>query len=180
MLFTNPGIGRPSHGQRAPYEYNEAVEMWARTYGRHGWVEYNQPLDCWVIHLTKRPEDPMLKAWKEGTLDQPNEPTECVPLHRRDEKSAYGYVPLHEYGVSGVIEVLNKGNTWSGRGEFKDIVDGLKKTREHNDKVREGMKRHAWETGAEMAHGARRTAYNLPMVGNAGIPSLTTPTEEKG
>lgn len=157
------------------------MELWARQWGRHGWIEFNAPMGCWTIHLTKRPDDPTLKAWKEGTLQQAHEPTEAVALNRWNPQTrSYYFVPLDEYGTSGILELLDRGNTWSRRGEHDSIVDGVKKTREHNQKVREGMRENAREAGRDWASGTRRKAFDLPLVANVGIPepSLNTPTKE--
>lgn len=160
-----------SDGQRAPYEFNEAVELWARQWGRHGHIEFSAALGCWVVHLSKRADDPVLKAWREGTLEQAHEPTECVPLHKFDpETGRYRFVPLNEWGVSGIEELLDSGNTWSGRGVNSSLEDGVRKTRAHNERVREGMKEGARDAGRDWASSVRRTVFDLPMVMGVDIP----------
>lgn len=118
-----------------PLEVAEAVELWARKYGRHATLVYVPPMKCWSVNLSLKPGDPALKRWQEGKADR--EPTEGVLLIEWDPtlgdlnpatgEKAGGYraVDLEEYGPSGVVDLLEKGDTWSGRGEFASMQEAV-------------------------------------------------------
>ena len=166
-----------------PWEIQDTVELWARKWGRHGRVEWVPGLNCYAIHLTRRPDDPIMREWQEGRLAQSDPPTESVLLHEFDPKVGR-YVPLklEELGPSGIEELLDKGNAWSGRGEFKTLADGLAHAVDQNKRNKEEWAKHMSELGRDIGSLARRTVLNLPWVPGSDVPaekSLTTPTTEE-
>jgi hypothetical protein len=116
-------------GQRgapeAPWEIREEVETYAREWDRTGRVEFAVGPNLWLAKFSLKPNDPRMKAWQEGRAEEP--PVETVVFQ---ERTATGLkaLDINEMGPSGVRAFLEKGNTWSGRGEtldsaFKKVAD---------------------------------------------------------
>ena len=111
--------------RRAPLEFADAVELYFRKSGRHAtlvWVP--EPVCQWQVRIEPREDDPARQAWMNGETDI--SPVETVEITFFDEEQGlYRGLELDEIGVSGLIEMLEKGDTWSGQGEFDDIQDAL-------------------------------------------------------
>lgn len=158
----------PSERQQIPCEIADAVELWARQWGRHGTIGMNQALRCPVIELSLKSDDPRLKHWQEGRLKY--EPKESILLHyQRTEpdgsKSVHFYpLNLEELGVSGVLEILDRGNMWSGRGEYENFQKAAQVMGEYNEKLKQQMKDAAVEEGRLRARDMRRQVLGLPLV----------------
>jgi hypothetical protein len=155
-------------GEVIPSEIKDAVELWARQWGRHGTVTWNPWMKCPVIELTLKPDDPRLRGWKEGRVTR--EPRECIPLHYQP-RDAKGNAEMHfvgmnlaELGVSGVIEILNRGNMQSGRGEYADMMTAVRSVAERNEKLREDMRNTIRDNSRERAKDMRRQIFDLPLV----------------
>lgn len=157
-----------------PVEIAEAVELWARQYGRHAtmkFIPHMQP-PCWSVNLSLKPGDPALKRWQEGKAE--HEPTEGVLLlewdaalgetnpHTGRKAGAYRAVNLEEYGPTGVVELLEKGNTWSGRGEYgslaQAVVAAATRSREAKEKTRAQMRQWSRDLAADQ----RRQILKVP------------------
>lgn len=158
-----------------PHEIRDAVALWAQQWGRRGTIAMNHALRCPVIELSLKADDPRMKAYQEGRLK--HEPTECIPLHYQrteaDGSKSVHYFPLDlaDLGVSGVLELLDRGNTWSGRGEYGSFKEAAQIMGEHNDKLRNMIKEAAVQEGRDRARDMRRQVFDLPLVsvpGNIG------------
>jgi hypothetical protein len=151
-----------------PSEIRDAVASWARQWGRHGSIAFNHALKCAVIELSLKEDDPRLKPWKEGKLS--HEPKECIPLHFQkpmgDGTKSVHYFPLNldELGVTGIIEMLNRGNTWSGTGEYRSFKEAAQIMGEHNEKLKAQIKDAAIEEGRLRARDMKRQVFGLPLV----------------
>lgn len=154
--------------QAIPYEIRDAVELWARQWGRHGTITMNHALRCPVIELSLRGDDPRLRAYQEGRLK--HEPKECIPLHYQQpmpdgSKSVhYSALSIADLGVSGVLEILDRGNTWSGTGEYKGFKQAAQVMGEHNEKLKQQIKAAAIDEGRLRARDMRRQVFGLPLV----------------
>mgnify|MGYP001560340629 CR=1 FL=1 len=126
-----------------PVEVADEVELWARESGRHGTLHFVPTRlvgrrvveGTWLVRLSLRDNDKRMQAYQQGLAAEP--PTEDVWLHEPDPVSPTGYRPytLGDLGASGVRQFLEKGNTWSGRGQFgSKTLEGL--AREAIDKNR--------------------------------------------
>lgn len=118
-------------GRRAPLDYHEAVEKWARERGGHAkLVWYEDPMNCWAVVLSYKVGDPraagpddgepvFLHDWKSAEWWERNAPRRAKRHHRSNRvmPASYAY-ELDELGVQGIIERLDRGNILSGRGEF--------------------------------------------------------------
>lgn len=198
-------VKRANDTRVAPVEFRDAVEMFARRFGAHGdvvWVpdqvvrfegaEIRASVACWQVRFTLLHGDPRLKG-REDTL------FETVELHywvdprdrkwavepkvldrlRRDHRNRRrpGYVAydLDELGVEGLITLLEKGSTLSGRGEFRSAVHAATVMRERHRDQMERTRRQMQDTAGYKAEDVRRQVFKIPYLG-VGI-ELRTPKE---
>lgn len=146
-----------------PWEIADAVELWARQRGRHARMEWNRLLGCPVIHFTLRGDDPRLEPYQMGEIAE--EPTESIALHEWDDrKQRYVPLDLSQYGKSGVVELLEKADTWSGRGEYDTFAEAVAAGMNRNKRHREALIDMAANNAAEWAHERRRAVLGIPLV----------------
>ncbi len=158
-------LNRANDPSNIPYEFREAVELYARRSGRHGTIGWNGWTRCNVVEFTLKPDDPRLKAWQEGKLKK--EPKETILLHYQPKPGApYQAINLAELGVSGLVEMLEKANTWSGRGEYRSVVEAVQAAARHNDNLREQMRnakrQGSVERGLDLDHYMRTPFSAVP------------------
>lgn len=160
---------RLSSGPRPPPEIDEEVKLWARKSGRDATMHFVPGYGCWFARLSLRCNDKRLLAYQRGEAPEP--PTEDIWFHRpvtpeEVKKGAHpvSFVPLdiHQMGVSGVREFLERGDTWSGRGEHRSLEDLRDKTSKHNEVVKEKNRADAREEVVKMAMDTRRTRLKIP------------------
>ncbi len=128
---------------------------------------------CWSVNLSLKPNDPALRAYQEGKATE--EPTEGVLLIEWDDslgdmlpsgRKAGGYraVNLEEYGAAGVVGLLEKGNTWSGRGDFGSMQEAVtaaaSRSRESKNALREAQRQHVRDYAAD----TRRQYLEIPLI----------------
>lgn len=159
--------GAPS----VPVEIRDAVEQWARSCGRHADIVYipftNPPIPQVRIELL--PHDPRLKAWQEGDADE--KPVESVELVEwNDEKKCYVGMNLTDLGAGGVVELLERGNTWTGRGEFDSIQEGVVAARARKvsnlERLKNWMRGEVIARAEDRAYGDRSVAKQFAVPGN--------------
>ncbi len=130
--------------RRAPVAFQDAVELHFRKSGRHArivWIPI--PVKQWQVRVTMRPGDPALAAWQAG--EAPEEPVETIEIvYFDDEARTYRGYELDEIGVSGLIEMLEKADSWSGRGRFGSIPQAMhyqvQSQKEHKDKLKKYLR----------------------------------------
>lgn len=185
----------PSASKRqAPNEFREAVGSWARQYGGMGdvvWVA--EPINCWAVRLSLKDGDPRLRNPDEGTHFEQTLLHEWVdprrePDHpkrdklRRDARNSrmpgYAAIELEELGVEGLIQILDKGSTMSGRGEFQSPMDAFRHVQNRHREDREKVREAALDTARQRVTARRRQALGIPFVGV--IANLTTDTTSSG
>ena len=176
-LLVRSDLARPM----APLEIQEAVQLWGRKSGRQArlvwtpakrriwhegrWIWIDTGLECWCVELSLRPNDPTLRAWREGRLRQDSEPTETVLLIRWDS-ARQRYVPLdiEQLGASGVVRFLEQGDTWSGRGEFNSFTDAFQAAiRRYEDGVRR-LREEARQWAIDVGRDVRRRTLKIPFL----------------
>lgn len=163
----------------APAELDDAVKLWARNNGRTGGrLEYVPAMGCWCIFLNVVPDHPLMRAYQEGRLDQAEPPTDSIPLQEWDPKARkWTPISLDELGAEYITELLDKGNLWSGRGEFESMQEAVLHAREQNERQKEAWKKYADEAAKDTMALGRRKLNNLPLISvNADIKSPPTPT----
>lgn len=164
-----------------PSSIADAVERWARQWGRHGRLEWHDALKCFVIHFSRRSDDPTLAAVQAGLRA---ESTESVMLHEwKQNARPHPYLPgqtvpgwvamdLEQYGVDGVLAILDRGNLWSGRGEYRTPQEAL-------DQVLLNNERKDRDNDA-LVEGAARERANLVYRKATGNPQVPVIADLKG
>lgn len=151
---------------RVPVEIQDAVEKWARRWGRHGRVVYIDHFDPpWPqVRLTPVSDDPQMERVQKGKLPI-EEAEETVELIEWDPKAeAYRPIPLEQLGASGVVRLLQKGNTWSGRGEYDSLQEAVVAAREEQKREQEQFEEDLKDAVKESARGSRRRVLDLPFM----------------
>lgn len=160
-------VGKRRDVAAIPVEIADAVELWAREQGRHGtvaWVRIPGQAPVPQVRLTLKPDDPRLKAWQTGatTLNgagervplYDEEPVETIELVEWDEEQRT-YVPmdLMTLGAGGVRTLLERGNMWSGCGEFDSlqeaIVEARRRQKAETERVRQAARKEAQARASE-------------------------------
>lgn len=146
-----------------PWEISDEVELWAREHGRHGRCVWNPVLRCAEIQLELKADDPRMKGWQEGRLK--TKPVESIYLHRQEVRGGpFVAVDLNELGASGVRAWLDRGNMWSGTGEYPNLHTACMAADRHNLELEEKMKAEAVENARLRARDNKRQIFDLPLV----------------
>lgn len=148
-----------------PWEMQDAVQSWGRSKGRPARLAYVPAIKTYVVEIDLKPDDPRLRAFKEGRLGI--EPKESVYLHYQplDESGSPkrgGYVPLNltDLGVEGLMEILHRGDVTSGRGEFKDFMDAVNEAGRRNDRLKNAIRDAARDNARQ--RGRDLTRFRTP------------------
>lgn len=146
-----------------PWELQDEVELWARQYDRHARLHFI-PVGGFFCRITLRPDDPRMKSFQEGLLEQPDPPGEDVWFNEGDGRGGVKCLDIREMGASGIKEFLEKGNTWSGRGEYDSIVEQQKKVAEANIEERGRLKAFEREENRKEQRSKRRWRMGIPFL----------------
>ena len=141
-----------------------------------------EPVCQWQVRITLRPDDPALRAYQAGEAEE--EPVETVEITYFDEDvGLYVGYELDELGVSGLVEMLEKGDMWSGQGRFGSIQEAMTwqvgTQRAQRERLRQAMKDEALAVGRDV----RKRVLGEPVL-PVGIsfnesPPEKGPTQEK-
>lgn len=155
-----------------PVEIADEVELYARQSGRHARLHFfptqfkhrRMVRGTWVVRMTLKSDDKRLSLYREGRVNE--EPTEDVWLHVPDPEYPMGYKPLDlmQLGASGVRAFLEKGNLWSGRGEFTSLDEQVHKVREENARSRERIRQEHKEANRFEQREKRRWRFKIPFL----------------
>lgn len=153
----------------APQDFADAVELYARRYGRHGTLKFVPwPLNCWVIEFTLMPNDPARLAMQgqkvEDDIVEPVyllRPSTPAETSKRGGPHEVGY-KLDELGVSGMIELLERTNTFSGRGQYASQKEALKDQADKGTEARAKIAETAREEAVEVGMARRRQVFDIP------------------
>jgi hypothetical protein len=162
---------------RAPVEIADAVEMYAREHDRHATLEFiptwidrgRVAAGAWVARFTLRNSDKRMQLYQQGLAPKP--PTEDVWFHVRNPKAATNpkepdYFPLdiHQLGVSGIRQFLQRGDTWSGRGEFRSLEEQARLAMQSNTEMRERFRAEQKEASRLEQRDKRRSRFKIPFL----------------
>lgn len=165
-----------------PSEIADAVEMYAREHNRHATLHPFPALIrrgrgmnwTWVVKFTLKSTDKSLLSFQSGASAE--RPTEDVWLHLPNPRAGQrisgsnemepDYLPLdiEQMGPSGVREFLERGNTWSGRGEYASAVDALTKARQVNADRKAKIRAEQKELNRYERRDERRQRWKIPFV----------------
>lgn len=143
-----------------PQEIEDAVILWARSYNREAKVGYHRIMKCHAIQLSAPADDPKWAAYRDGKLKQA--PHEFIPLNRQDASGHYVPIALEELGASGIVQMLEEANMWSGRGEYDDVAGAAQAVIARNAAHREEQAAAVEEAAKESAWLHRRGVFGLP------------------
>ncbi len=145
-----------------PVEIADAVENWARKWGRHatiGWLPTTPPIP--QVRLTLKPDDGRLSLYREGRIAE--EPVETVELVEWDEaQGCYVGLNLMELGAGGVVEILDRGNSWSGRGEYGSLQEAVTAAAERQRQTLERTREYLRGEARALADDMERPGYERP------------------
>lgn len=171
-----------------PLEIADEVELYARQSGRHAtlhFVPVTSRVGCWVVRMTLRPDDKRRRLWQEQKVG--TEPTEDIWLHvplREGERKlgpTYDYRPLNlvDLGTSGVRQFLERGNLWSGRGEYQTLEEQVTKLREADANATAKFRADVKEEAMDEMHQKRRTRLKIPFL-PVSLPWRSRQRKEQG
>lgn len=169
--FKKSGVELP----QAPPDLQEAVELFARKSGRTARLHF-VPYGGWFARFELRSNDPRMKLWKEGRAEQP--PTEDVWFQKDNPRAGqvipgthgrreapYIQLDIIQMGASGVTEFLERGDTWSGRGQHSSVVEAVKAASDIEAARKVKNKKNAREHSQDIARDTRRTRLKIPFLG---------------
>lgn len=185
---------------KAPVDIQDAVELYARDHGRTATLHFiptligqgGRPLrGAWVARFSLRCNDKRMILYRDGHASEP--PMEDVWFHLPNPKAGqpiaglldtrepdFVAIDIAQLGASGVRAFLEKGNTWSGRGEFASVEDQLMKTREANAAVRARFRAEQKEANRLEQREKRRWWFKIPFLPvQVDLRSGVTKREEK-
>lgn len=162
-------------GRRAPVEYAEAVEQWAREHGGHARLQWLEaPMNCWCVKLSYRLGDPRQASNTDGepvllheywTAEQwQKRKPHLVRRHPRSNAVMAGNYAfeLDELGVEGLKKWLDRGNILSGRGQFTSVEEAGKVQADRHESAMERLRATKRDNAKHRALDIRRSVYKIP------------------
>ena len=156
---------------QAPHEFQEVVELWAREGGRHAKLHFT-PGGTWFVRISLKSDDPRMELYKLGLIEEPV--GEDVWLHLpnpHEGKVINGanqgpFIPLSlsDLGTSGLREFLERGDTWSGRGEYMSLLEQRRKVNESNEDMRRKNRAFQKEENRHEMRQSRRRRLKIPFL----------------
>jgi len=158
---------------KAPWDLQEEVELYARESGRTAKLHFMPGVNTWFVRFSLRSNDKRMLAFQQGMAAEP--PTEDVWFHRaaspedvtKQRASKPGdFVALDivQMGRSGIREFLDRGNTWSGRGEFASIAESRLKAKQAEKEAKEKLYRHQKDEARQMVKATKHHRLKIPVV----------------
>ncbi|MGE0451080.1 MAG: hypothetical protein AB7Q29_16020 [Vicinamibacterales bacterium] len=166
-----------------PADIADEVERYARESGRHAtlmavpqFIDRGTGKDwTWIIKFTAKEHDGALESFQQGEVAEA--PGEMVWLHEPNPRAGQhisgshyrepDYLPLdiEEMGASGVREFLERGNAWSGRGEYDSLVEAVEDARRTNEETFQKVRAQAKEDNRYLQRDMRRQRFRIPFIG---------------
>jgi hypothetical protein len=163
----------------APYEISDEVQRWAQRSGRNATLHFVPTLlrgrrvtsGTWMARLSLKPNDPRMERYQQGLAERP--PTEDIWFHRTPTPTEIAagrrpndYIPLdiQQMGVSGVREFLEKGDMWSGRGEYASLEEQVRKVNAANETAKEAFREHHKTESRLEQKDKRRSRFKIPFL----------------
>lgn len=170
-------IRRPQRTElpRCPWDIQEVVELWARESDRHAKVFF-VPNAGWMARISLKSDDERMISFQQGLAEEP--PTEDIWFHEPVQGGRPGdYEPLDilQMGASGVREFLERGNTWSGRGEYRSLEEQLQQVRAGNLAAKESFRAKKKEDSRKRQMAKRRNRLGIPLLRGADLTKEEAP-----
>jgi len=175
---------------KVPWELQDTVELYARESGRHAKLHLI-PGGGYFARLTLRDSDKRLSLVQSGKTEELHEdvwfnvpnPNQVDGVSLAQLKSMglpflwpmismvngrcrQNYLPLdvRAMGVEGIKEFLERGNMWSGRGEFNSPEEQLRKAREWKKDEQAKFKAFHNDENRMEQRSKRRWRFKIPFV----------------
>lgn len=123
------------------------------------------PVNAWVIEMTLKSTDPRMKLVQAGLAEEPKEVIYLwreIPGTAKDKARFVGY-RLEELGVTGVIQFLEKDNSW-GRGQYRSLGEAVKHQEEKKEKALEKSEADHRDNAIRRGMEHRRQALGIPFL----------------
>lgn len=156
----------------APHDLQDEVELFAREYGRTGKLHF-VPVGGWMARFSLRCNDPRMVLYQRGEIPEPlsedvwfhePNPNEGQPNGRGGRQGPFIPLDILQMGTSGVREFLEKGNTWSGRGEFTSLEAAVKQANDNDVVSLKKFKAEQKDASLQEQKAKRRTRFGIPFV----------------
>lgn len=144
-----------------PHEIQDAVELWARKSDRHAKMHFI-PQGGFFVRITLKSDDPRMRSYQEGLVPDP--PGEDVWFHTPRGDGGYNCFDVREMGIEGVKEFLERGDTWSGRGEYDSLIEQQKKVSEANAAAKGKLKAFEKEESRKEQRSKRKFRFGEAVV----------------
>jgi hypothetical protein len=142
-----------------PADVRDEIILWYRGQGRQATVVWDDTLACAEVRVRFLPGDPRLKGFQEGQYPYD---FESFWLHRDvPGKGMVGY-NLAELGASGVRNLLDESNLWSGRGKHRSLQESINAVHAANEARQEAIKRAAADNARMRAMDRRARILEVP------------------
>lgn len=166
-----------------PVEIQDEVELYARESGRTATLHFiptelangTAIRGTWMARFSLRSNDKRLILYQQGMASEP--PTEDVWFHEQNpdegnlipgsygrREGSYRALDILQMGASGIRTFLERGNMWSGRGEFKSLEEQAEKAKTANKEMREKHRQDQKETSRYEQRDKRRSRWKIPFL----------------
>ena len=180
-------LGRSTPVRQAPVEYRDAAALYARGFGAGGDVVWlGDPVNCWQVRITLSPGDPRLRKQDGEEIYETVELQEFVHpdpthvsyprhnpklldslrRHHATNRLLPGFVAfeLDDIGVSGLVEMLERGSLLSGRGEQQSLEGALHHIRGREHIRRDQAKAESRQYARDLSVATRRRILKIPFI----------------
>lgn len=183
-----------------PAALADEVELYAREHGRTGRLVSAPNIIIgarlrdviWIAEFSLRPNDKRLLAYQEGRAPEPAvervwfvEPNpkagQVIPNSGGVREPPNRPLNIEAMGASGIRTFLERGNTWSGRGEYDSIVDQRRQVNAANEAARQKHRADQKDLNRERQKAKRRTRFKIPFL-SVSLPwrkTDDTPTQRR-
>lgn len=174
---------RAGGGISPPAEFADAVEMYARKYGKHATLKFiPPPVNVWAVEMSLGVNDPRNMIHQKQVGEQPTEivylwreatPQEIARNSGRWHRVGY---KLDELGVAGITKFLDKTNLFSGRGQYSSMSEAMKDQDNKRERAEAKAVSDAREESRHVAMDMRRQILGIPLLpGGIESKQSTTP-----
>jgi hypothetical protein len=149
-------LGRGAHPTPPP-DVREEVIKYGREHGRDASLHWVPVVNAFEVRFTLRTNDPVQQIMQAGGEEQYEKVllVEPNPNFGTPGETPYKSLNLWQLGPSGIRQFLERGNTWSGRGEFRSHGEAVQKAKANNQAAKE-------KQAIDRASEVRRQVHKIP------------------
>lgn len=168
------------------------MELYARRHGRQGTLHFFLG-GGWFATLSLRVNDKRMKLYQEGRAEEPpvekvwfhidnpggtdrgvtlaelralDEPLlwACIAMDNGRCRQRFLPLDITQMGAEGVKRFLERGNMWSGRGEYDSLEEQLQDSRERSKAATEKHRQDQKEANRHEQREKRRQRFKIPFL----------------